>query len=70
MHSPVGQTELMGYSNSIKGSKLKWLGHGGQARVIFLEEGLPDLNLEERAGKSERLKMWEEESWMWGRGEG
>lgn len=39
------------------------MGHRGQARGIFLEEGLPGLNLEERAGGRECLQVWEEDSW-------
>lgn len=43
---PVGKADSHGLFRHYWGGHLKWLGCGGQARGIFLEEGLPELNLE------------------------
>lgn len=44
-HSPVGKADSQRLFRQYRGGHLKWAGCGGQARGIFLDEGLPELNL-------------------------
>lgn len=44
-HSPVGKADSQRLFRQYQGGHLKWAGCRGQARGIFLVEGLPELNL-------------------------